>query len=191
METTRFVRNFVLASVLMGGSVAVQSQNQDRPMLVVAAPGLAGFYSRAVMVVMPKDEGHVGFMINRATRTTVASAFPDDAVAGKVAEPIYLGGPREPQQMYAVVPRDPGEGSRRLFGNVFVTVSGKTVDRILAESPREARYFGGYVAWEKGELEQQVGEGKWLVTEADETVLFHPQPDALWPDLVKRIGKTF
>ena len=188
MGKTAFLSNLVVGCLVVG---AARAQSLDTPMLVVAAPGTAGFYSRAVMLVVPKDGGHVGFMINRATRTTVASAFPGEAVAAGVLEPIFLGGPRDAQQMYAVLRRDPGEGSRRLFGNVYVTVSGKTVDRILAESPGEARYFAGFVAWGRGELAREVGEGAWLITEADETVLFHPQPDALWPQLVKRLGKTF
>src|SRR5207244_7066509 len=65
------------------------------------------------------------------------------------------------QSLYAVLRRDPGDGSRKLFGDVFVTVSGATVDRILRESPHEARYFAGFAAWDAGELAREIGEGDW------------------------------
>src|SRR5439155_26504398 len=185
-----FLRSFVAGCLLMGASSA-SAQSLDRPLLVVASPEATGFFSRAVMVVVPSDSGHVGFMINRATRTTVASAFPDEPDSAKVIEPIYLGGPREAQSMYAVLRRDPGEGSRKLFGDVFVTVSGATVDRILKESPHEARYFAGFAAWDAGELAREIGEGDWLVTEAEESAVFTQNPEALWGELLKRIRSTY
>ena len=185
------LKNFVVVGLIAGAAFAARAQTLDRPLLVVASPEATGFFSRAVMVVVPQGDGHVGFMINRATRTTVASAFPDEPDSAKVIEPIYLGGPREAQSMYAVLRRDPGEGSRKLFGDVFVTVSGATVDRILKESPREARYFAGFAAWDAGELAREIGEGDWLVTEAQESALFHQHPDALWGELLKRIRSTY
>ena len=193
MSTTK---SGILAKWLVGGLLAAAAftapaQDLDKPVLLVAAPETTGLYEGAVVVVVPKNGGHVGFMLNRGTRQTVASAFPNEPVSAKVIEPIYLGGPKAATQMYAVLRRDPGEGARRLFGDVFVTVSGATVDRILVESPAEARYFAGFVAWDAGELQEQVAEGEWLVTPAEESTLFHPQPDAMWADLMERIRNTF
>ena len=170
-----------------GGAAA---QNLTQPLLLVAAPERAGLYREAVLVVVPKGDGHVGFMINRTTRTTVASAFPNEPELAKVVEPVYLGGPRSAQSMYAVVRRDPGEGSRHLFGDVYVTVSGKTVDRILRDAPGEARYFAGYAAWDAKELAQEIERGDWLVAEAREGVLFG-NPHTVWRELIARIQTTF
>jgi putative transcriptional regulator len=184
---TGLVARFAIGCLIAGGALAARAQSLDQPMLLVASPKTTGFYSHAVLVVVPAGEGHVGFIINRATRTTVASAFPEEPDSAKVIEPIYLGGPRASQSLYAVVRRDPGEGSRKLFGEVFVTVSGKTVDRIIRESPREARYFAGFAGWEAGELAQQIARGDWLTAEPDEALLFHPNPAAMWSGLLERI----
>jgi putative transcriptional regulator len=181
----------VVGGLILAAAFAARAQGPDKPVLLVASPEKAGFYSGAVMIVVPKGEGHVGFMINRASRTTVASAFPDEPDMAKVADPVYLGGPRAAQAMYAVVRRDPGEGSRKLFGDVFVTISGKTVDRIIHEWPGEARFFAGYAAWDAGELAEQIGEGDWLLAEPDESLLFQQDPGALWAALVQRIQHTF
>lgn len=188
---TALVAKLVVGCLMAGVIFQARAQSPDKPLLLVASPDTTGFYSRAVMVVVSKGDGHVGFMLNRGTRTTVASAFPDEPEMAKVLEPIYLGGPRDAQSMYAVVRRDPGEGSRRLFGDVFVTISGKTVDRILQESPGEARYFAGFAAWDAGELTQQIEQGDWLLAAADEATLFHRHPEAMWAELVQRIGNTF
>jgi len=93
------------------------------------------------------------------------------------------------QALYAVMRRDPGEGSRPLFGKVFLTGSGKTLDRIIRESPSEARYFAGFAVWDSGELAAEIARGDWLTAEPDEALLFHPNPEAMWPGLVERIRK--
>jgi len=183
---TGFVTKFGVCVLMAGAAFAARAQGLDKPVLLVAAPETSGFYNHAVLVVMPRGEGHVGFIINRATRTTVASAFPEEPHSAKVAEPIFLGGPRAVQSLYAVVRRDPGEGSR-LFGGLFLAVGGSTVDRVIRESPHEARYFAGFAGWEAGELADEIGHGKWLTAEPEETLLFHPNPDAMWSGLVERI----
>jgi len=183
---TGMLARFAVGAAIAGAAFAARAQDLDRPLLLVASSKAAGFYSRAVMVVMPKGGEHVGFIINRATRTTVASAFPEEPDSAKVAEPIYLGGPRAAQSLYAVVRHDPGEGSRRLFGEVFLTVNGSTLDRIIRESPSEARFFAGFTMWNAGELAEEIARGDWLTAEPDEALLFHPKPDAMWSGLVER-----
>jgi putative transcriptional regulator len=186
-----FLTGVVVGGVVLAAAFAAHAQGPEKPVLLVASPKTSSFYSGAVMIVVPKGEGHVGFMINRATRTTVASAFPDEPDMAKVADPVYLGGPRAAQSMYAVVRRDPGEGARNLFGDVFVSISGKTVDRIIQQWPGEARFFAGYAAWDAGELAEQIADGDWLVTEPEAALLFQQDPGALWAALVQRIQNTF
>ncbi len=173
-------------------SIAAISAHADEaePILLVASPALHGFYSEATLLVIPRNGAHVGFILNRASRTTLASAFPDEPNSAKVAEPIYFGGPEAMKSLYAVVRRDPGEGSRRLFGDVFVTVSGKTVDRIIEQRPHEARYFAGFVAWEEGELSKEIEAGQWLVTEPDAATLFRKDTDSMWRELVEHLKNT-
>jgi putative transcriptional regulator len=181
----------VVGGVILAAAFAARAQGLDKPVLLVASPKTSSLYSGAVLVVVPKDGAHVGFIINRASRTTVASAFADEPDMAKVAEPVYFGGPKGAQSMYAVVRRDPGEGARKLFGDVFVTISGKTVDRIIRQWPGEARFFAGYAAWDPGQLAEQIEEGDWLVTEPDAALLFQQDPGTLWAALVQRIQNTF
>ncbi|MFL6564297.1 MAG: YqgE/AlgH family protein [Burkholderiales bacterium] len=180
---TGFVARFALTCLIAAGTFPARAQGLDQPFLLVATPQTAGFYSRAVLLVMPKGAEHVGFIINRITRTTVAAAFPGEPHSAKVDEPIYLGGPTSPQALYAVVRNDPGEGSRRLLGGIFVAVSSDALDRVIRESPQEARYFAGFATWGPGELEREIARGAWFTAEAEEGMLFHPQPGTLWSAL--------
>ena len=178
------------AGCLLVAAAAAQAQGLDRPMLLIAPPAADGIYSQAVLVVVPNDGGHAGFIINRASHTTVARAFPDEPDMAKMVDPIYFGGPNDAQRMYAVVRRDPGEGARKLFDDVFVTISGTAVDHVIRTWPGEARFFAGYAAWEPGELAQEIRDGEWLVAEPRAAQIFSLQPDDLWLQLLQRIRST-
>jgi len=187
---TGFVARFALGCLIAAGTYSARAQDLDKPFLLVASPKTTGFYSRAVLVVMPKGSEHVGFIINRVTRTTVAAAFPDEPDAAKVEKPIYLGGPTNTQALYALVRSNPGEGSRRLFGEVFVAVGHDALDRIIRESPQEARYFAGFATWGPGELAREIARGAWFTAEADEGMLFHSHPAYMWSALQQRPQAT-
>jgi putative transcriptional regulator len=180
---TGFVARFALGCLIAAGTFSARAQDLDKPFLLVASPQTTGFYSRAVLVVMPNGTEHAGFIINRVTRTTVASAFPEEPHSAKVDEPIYLGGPRNRQALYALVRRDPGEGSRRVFGEVFVAVGSDALDRVIRTSPREARYFAGFATWGPGELQREIARGAWFTAEADEGWLIHSHPAHMWSAL--------
>jgi putative AlgH/UPF0301 family transcriptional regulator len=192
MDTTRqsFFKRLAAGFILAAAACFAQAQQLDKPLLLVAAPKSAGLYAGAVLIVVPKRDGHVGFIINRVTHATVASAFSDEPDLAKVVDPIYFGGPNDAQSMYAVVRRDPGEGALRLFGDVFVTISATTVDRIIAKWPGEARFFAGYAAWEPGMLAEEVQAGRWVVTEPDAAQLFSLQPAEMWQQLLQRSQNT-
>jgi putative transcriptional regulator len=183
---TGFVARFALGCLIAAGTFSARAQDLDKPFLLVASPQTTGFYSRAVLVVLPNGAQHVGFIINRVTRTTVASAFPGEPHSAKVDEPIYLGGPTNTQALYAVAHGDPGEGSRRLFGDLFLAVSSDALDHVIRTAPREARYFAGFATWGPGELQREIARGAWFTVEADEGWLFHSHPGYMWAALQQR-----
>ncbi|HEY8251385.1 MAG TPA: YqgE/AlgH family protein [Burkholderiales bacterium] len=186
-----FLKRLAAGCALVATAALAHAQALDRPMLLIAPPTADGIYSQAVLVVVPIHEGqHRGFIINRVSHTTVARAFPDEPDMAKVVDPIYFGGPNDAQRMYAVVRRDPGEGARKLFDDVFVTISGATVDRVIQQWPGEARFFAGYAAWEPGELAQEIRDGEWLVAEPHAAQIFSLQPGDLWLQLLQRIRST-
>ncbi|HEY1290645.1 MAG TPA: YqgE/AlgH family protein [Burkholderiales bacterium] len=185
METGLLAR-FAVGCLIAAGSFSARAQSLDKPLLLVASPQTTGFYSRAVVFVMPQGAEHVGFIINRVTQTTVAAAFPDEPDAKKVDEPIYLGGPRNRQALFALAHADAGAGSRRLFDDVFLAVGTEALDRIIRESPHDARYFAGFATWGQGELAREIARGAWSTAEPDEGMLFHSHPAYMWSALQQR-----
>ena len=182
-------KRLFVAGFLIAAACAAQSQDVDRPVLLVAHPDLQGFYSRTTLLVVPAPNGqHFGFIINRATDVNLATLFPEHEPSAKVVDPVYLGGPEMLGSIFAIVPRDPGVPAVHLFGDLFVTANGAAVDRIIEQMPNDARYFTGFVGWQVGELAKELKAGYWYTTDPDPALVFSDEAGGMWEELVKRVG---
>jgi putative transcriptional regulator len=177
-----------LAVALMFAASAARAQALDKPLLLVASPDLQGAYSRTALLAFPMRGGHAGFILNKSTDVKLASVFPDHAPSTKVVDPIYFGGPEMMDSLFAIVPRHPGEPSLRLSGELFVTADAETLDRIIEQSPNDARYFAGFVGWQPGELAKELQAGYWYVADPDAALVFTKDTGAMWEELVERLG---
>jgi len=169
---------------------AARAQDFGAPMLLVAAPGVQGAYSRTALVVVPGTGGHAGFILNRSRDAKLASVLPGDPLSATSSAPVRFGGPLGSKVVFAMVRHDPGEGAKRLFGDVFMTTGAKTLERIVEQAPQDARFFAGMVVWLPGELESEIESGDWIVTYPDAAMVFHRDPEAMWGELIGREGKT-
>ena len=161
---------------------------------LVATPRLASSgLSETVLFARALPNGmHVGFVVNRPSDVTVAAAFPDQAPAQKVIDPIYLGGPVLPEMVFAVV-RTPPHGAEKpmeLMPGVVLVMDAPGIDRIIETAPNEARYFAGLFLWEPGELDEEVRGGAWEVRPADAGAVFSPHPEELWKTLSEKLLET-
>ena len=187
----RLIRTLV---ALCGGALLVfgasaNAQDLQKPLLLVAKPSLKGPYTHTALIVVPLGDKHIGFILNRATEVTLAKAFPEHAPSAKVIDPIYFGGPEASDSIFALVRRDPGGPSLQLFGDLFMTGNGKAIDRIIEQTPNEARYFAGFVGWMPEELASEIERGFWFVTDPDPALVFQKDPGEMWAELMRRLGK--
>jgi putative transcriptional regulator len=163
-----------------------RAQDIDSAVLLVAAANVEGVYRQAVVVALPVGNAqHVGFIINQPSKHTLASLFPKHALAKKVTDPIYIGGPDALGTIYAFV-RTPGNapaGALHLFDDLFVTTSPKALNRLVERSPDKARFATGYVSWMEGELEAEVEYGVWYICEPQAQLVFRDDMLTLWAEL--------
>jgi putative transcriptional regulator len=175
-----------LFSFLIAGSA--WAHDLGKPVLLVASPALQGPYQQTALLAVPAGGHHLGFILNRASEVRLAAMFPDHAPSAKVADPVYFGGPEMANAIFAVVRGNPGAGALRLFGELFVVSDAQGVDRIIEQTPNDARYFAGFVVWQAGELAKELAGGVWYVTDADSSLLFRADTGGMWQELVERIG---
>ena len=179
----------LLGFCLLACAQLAAGQDLSRPMMLVATPELHGPYSHTAVIVVPLGSKHIGFILNRSTHTKMSTAFPQHPPSAKVVEPIYFGGPEAADALFALKRGNPGDPSIQLFGDVYMTGSSKVIDRIIEQTPNDARYFAGFVGWMPGELAAELKRGWWYVGDVQADDVFRKDAgEGMWEELTKRLG---
>src|SRR5262245_5876005 len=175
----------LLALLLL--SASAQALAQEDAVILVAHPAFRDLeYRQTVLVAAPAPNGgHVGVIINRPTKRSLGSLFPEHEPSKKVVDPVYYGGPFSRGALVALVRTDtaPGAGSVMLMKNLYLAFRANTIDQVIESTPNEARYFVGYVGWRPGELKSEIDRGLWPVQNAELVMAFRKDTENLWEEL--------
>ena len=164
-------------------SSAARAADLSEPVILVASSLLDQTpFQQAVVLVTPLDKGgHIGFIINKPTGVKLQELFPDDQAARKVKESVYLGGPAFLDSVFAVTRKPPRLGdAERLMPGLFVVMDSDAIDRIIATTPNEVRFFLGMMVWKPGALEEEVRQSVWELRPADVELVLHARSPGLW-----------
>jgi putative transcriptional regulator len=180
------LRIVTLLALLFASGLA-RAQIQEGAMLLVAHPAFRDLeYRQTVLLAAPvSNGGHVGVILNRPTRRSLGSLFPEHEPSKKVLEPVFYGGPFSRGALVALVRADhtPGAGSVLLMKDLYLAFRANTIDHVIETTPNEARYFVGYVGWRPGELKSEIDRGLWSVMSAEVDTIFRKDTDGLWEEL--------
>jgi putative transcriptional regulator len=175
--------------VLLLAGVAGLASAQEDAILLVAHPAFRDLeYRQTVLIAAPAPNGgHVGVILNRPTRRSLESLFPEHEPSKKVVEPVYYGGPFSRGALVALVRAHeaPGSGSVPLMKDVYLAFRANTIDHVIETTPNEARYFVGYVGWRPGELKSEIDRGLWSVLDAQVDTVFRKDTESLWEELLQ------
>jgi len=163
--------------------------------LLVASPQLGdpNFERTVILVLDHGPDGALGVVLNRPTGLPVdeiLDAWRDEAQAAPPGV-VFRGGPVSPDAVIGLA-RAVSDGADQAHWRLVFDGVG-TVD--LAVAPAEqpvivsgVRMFAGYAGWSPDQLEDEMGEGAWIVLDALESDVFTTEADALWHDVLQRQG---
>ena len=179
----------VATAIVLFWSLPAAAADISDPVILVAKRQLHDrMYGATILVARPiGQDQHIGFIVNRPTKVTLGQLFPDHAPSRKVPDPVFLGGPINPESIFALVQtsKHPGGRSVQLMPGMFAVIDGKLVDDVIERQPATARFVAGLVGWRAGELRDEVKRGAWYVLDADPALVLR-KPDGLWEELVRR-----
>ncbi len=162
--------------------------------ILIAEPFLSGnYFNRSVvLLVAHSTKGAVGFILNKRVEFPIHEIFPDFP---EFDAQVYLGGPVSTDSVYFI--HKLGEqipGSIHVLGNIYWGgdfVELKRQIKIGLLKPSDIRFFLGYSGWDSGQLEQEIKEDSWLVTDIDENIVMRELNQASWVDFVKKAGTRY
>ena len=186
------MKKFLLALATISAAALISpaiAADGDDAVVLVAAPALRDpDYRQAVVVAVPiEGNRHLGVIVNRPTRRTLSSLFPEHEPSKKVVEPVYFGGPMSRGAVVAVVKteKDLGRGSISLTKEMLLAMTVNIVDKVIEETPNNARYYVGYIVWRPGELRLEIDRKLWHVVNADTHIIFRKETNGLWEEMMR------
>lgn len=163
-----------------------------RGRLLIASPALVdpNFARTVVLITEHGEEGAMGVVLNRPSETGVDEVAPE---LGQLvsAEPVFIGGPVQPQALVVLAEFTDPEAAAWLVVADVGFVSADTDQDALERSIRRGRVYAGYSGWGPGQLEAELDEDAWIVEPPLPAELFPDDPAALWQDVLARKGGQF
>lgn len=158
--------------------------------IIISEPFLPGnYFSRStILLVECSEKGAIGFILNKPVETPVKELFKDfPDFAGEV----YVGGPVGSESIYYI--HTLGEklhGSLHVKDNLYWGGDFDNLKSLIGAglvNLNQVRFFIGYSGWSDGQLENEIAENSWLVTEAPVESIMNSDED-FWIDSVKKAG---
>lgn len=167
--------------------------------LLVAEPFLTeSYFNHSVIMLVDYNDGEeaLGLVMNNATGHTLDEYL--DGVAPQTDVPVYCGGPIGEDRM--VFMHTLGEtvfpGARLFAPGLYLGGDFEAaIDYVNQGYPTEGfiRFFIGYSGWSAGQLNDEINEGVWAVTDApaERDGLLRLSADAYWHRTVRRMGDAY
>ncbi len=149
------------------------------PALLLSMPQLVdpNFIRTVVLLCKHNEEGAFGLVMNRPLVTSgrvVVNLEPPVSTERELE--VWTGGPVEPERSWMLVAGRPEE--QQLFSGVpiveglFLSTSPDLLRRMLDPvPPPHARLIVGYSGWGPGQLEAELQESSWLLSDVDRDLL--------------------
>jgi putative transcriptional regulator len=148
------------------------------------------FRRTVVLIGHHDEEGAVGVVLNRPFEVTVGDAVPPLAELVPPGEPLFHGGPVQPETAVVVADfADPSQAGVIAFGTIGFLA--EETDVAGSGMLRRARVYAGYSGWGPGQLEGELEEDAWLVTPARPEDVFLDDTERLWGQVLARMGRDY
>jgi len=165
------------------------------PALLLSMPQLVdpNFHKTVVLLCKHNEDGAFGLVINRPLLTSgrvVVKIEPPLSTERELQ--VWLGGPVEPQRSWMLVGGEPGAdeaAGTRITDNLYLSTSPDLLRRLLeSDPPPLTRLIVGYAGWGPGQLEAELQESAWLLSDVDSDLVFNTQPELMWEASIRRLG---
>ena len=162
--------------------------------LLIAEPAIlndSSFNRTIVLLTEHTPNNSVGFILNRPLSFTVNDLLPDI----NSHFPVYQGGPVEQDNLYFVhnIPQLLPE-SIEISNGVFWGGNFKSLKDLLNKevlSTSDIRFFLGYSGWEKEQLNEEMNQNSWFVSENDFETIFSINNENLWKNKLLQKGGDY
>jgi putative transcriptional regulator len=158
-------------------------------------------FARTVVLICWHDqEGAFGLVLNRPSEHKVGESLSVNLPEALALQRLYIGGPVQPQLLSLLV-YDPAAAVNDLKTDDRPMVApglrlASSIEEILefgcGTSPSSrVLFFAGYAGWASGQLDNEMKAGAWLTHPSSTDLIFTPEPQVLWKQILRTKGPEY
>lgn len=178
--------------------VTPETQTQSyKGQLLLATPDMGDprFRFAVIYIVSHDRSGAMGIIINKGKSGLLISDLLDQiGIDGdvRVADtPVLSGGPVDIDRGFVLHSADyfKPETSLKVSDTLSLTSTKDVLEALVSDSaPERAMLAVGYAGWGAGQLENEIMDNAWLLTQADEDLIFSIDLDGKWAAALGEMG---
>ncbi len=165
--------------------------------LLIAMPGMGDprFAKSVIFMCAHSPEGAMGLIVNKPTPGLKLADLLEQLEipkgSGKRDIRVHFGGPVEHGRGFVLHSADYSSSDATMeIDDRFGMTATQDVLKAIAdgEGPDVAMLMLGYAGWEGGQLEDEIVDNGWLVTDATPEIVFGSDANAKWVAALKTLG---
>jgi putative transcriptional regulator len=161
------------------------------PILLLSMPQLddPNFRRTVILLCQHTADGAWGLVLNRPTGNAAAEAVRlDPPVTVDNGLELWFGGPVEPERGCLLLGDDPNDlEAIQICHGIYISGSATLLRQLLERERRpKTRLLMGYAGWGPGQLDAELRESAWLITQIELDLIFDVPPADMWETAIRR-----
>jgi putative transcriptional regulator len=162
--------------------------------VLVSDPFLNDAYFKRSVVLLTEhgEKGSVGFVLNNPVDVAISEIMSDFP---SIDTTISVGGPvgtNSVHYIHSLGNKIPG--SVKITSDIWWGGDFDIVKKLINEghvNSAQIRFFVGYSGWEPRQLEREIAENSWVVSELDSGIIMNSKTKEAWKDVINSLGEKF
>ncbi|MBN1599611.1 MAG: YqgE/AlgH family protein [Bacteroidales bacterium] len=171
-----------------------EHQEPQKGKVLVSEPFLLDNYFKRSIVLITEhnEEGTIGFVLNKPVDININDVIEDFP---KIDAEVALGGPVSTNTLHYIhTLGDIIPNSVPVLKNIWWGGEFAIVERLISSGNldrAQIRFFLGYSGWSPNQLENELSENAWVVSDITPEEIMTPMNKHFWIKTLRRMGKKY